>query len=476
MRFLSKKSQFGTKTPPTRHSGRNVDGHKRQRQQNLKPDYSARFAKQPSFTPTSMAEGDIFSEIGGPYSQRMPSPVAYHSPSKPQSQHGAKYVPHDNFPRNVQGHNTGNREDQNKPGSASFYTWSESNRCNSNDLFELCLGKVLPVDFAQRTNGPFDASNSDKSYWDIEGLKSLLRSRKRPRDSGSMSSDASEKHTKRRCLPPEPKSRSRLDQSREHQEGPAKATPTKYQRKADPKAATPGRQNLSSSRVNSRGAFRSDHSAYHSLSAGMRQTENRPMDADVFHRSHSSKPRPSHDSPGHKNQSGTGSMLDSEIRWIDTLGPTRPNKEVPVFEEGDELFMRTLDAAYNSILNPEDHGGAFQHQMDDIPVHEDASMVHRRNGNGGSSTAERLNALVEKADGSQPTLSDPYGLINEEQRWPRFVQHPTSELLQRNHGLGPSVARLSSLAMCQGVNELREERGPPSRIDMAGFWRQNKLY
>lgn len=326
MRFLSKKPQFESKEPPTRHSGRNVDGHKEQRQQNLKPDYSARFGKQPSFTPRSMAEGDIFSEIGGPYSQRMPSPVAYHSPSKPQSQHGAKYVPHDNFPRNVQGHNTGNREDQSKPGSASFYTWSESNRCNSNDLFELCLGKVLPVDFAQGTNEPFDTPNSDKSYWDIEGLKSLLRSRKKPRDSGSMCSDASERHPKRRCLPPEPKNRPRLEQSREHQEGPAKATPTKYQRKADPKAATPGRQNLSSSRANSRRTFHPDHSAYHSPSAEMRQTENRLMDAnfkfprqefkypDIFHRSHSFKPRPSHDSPGHKDQSGTGSMLDSEIR------------------------------------------------------------------------------------------------------------------------------------------------------------------
>jgi hypothetical protein len=303
-----------------------------------------------------------------------------------------------------------------------------------------------------------------------------------------MCSDASERHPKRRCLPPEPKNRPRLEQSREHQEGPAKATPTKYQRKADSKAATPGRQNLSSSRANSRRTFHPDHSAYHSPSAGMRQTENRPMDAnfkfpdqefkypDIFHGSHSSKPRPSHDSPGYKNQSGTGSMLDSEILWIDTLGPTRPNKEVPVFEEGEELFMRTLDTAYNSILNPEDHGGAFQHQIDDIPVREDASMVHRRNGNGGSSTAEWLNALVEKADGSQPTLSDPYGLINEDQRWPRFVQHPTSELLQRNHGLGPSVARPSPLAMYQGVNEPGTERGPPSRIEMAGFWRQNKLY
>ncbi|RMJ22699.1 hypothetical protein PHISP_06422 [Aspergillus sp. HF37] len=196
--------------------------------------------------------------------------------------------------------------------------------------------------------------------------------------------------------------------------------------------------------------------------------------SDMFHRSHSSKPRASHDSPRHKDQSGTNSMLDSEIRWIDTLGAARPNEGAPGFEEGEELFMRTLDAAYNSILNPDNHGGAFQHQMDDILVREDVSMVHRHNGDRGSSTTERLNTLVEKADGSQPTLSDSYGLISEGQRWPRFFPHPTSELLQINNGLGPSVTRPSPLAVCQGVNET--EPGSYSRIDMAGFWRQNKLY
>lgn len=400
MKFLSNQSQVSYK-PAARDDRRKA--HKKPQ----KPDYDTRFG-EPALTPNPLEQDSRF------LSEAVVSAPRYgHPPSACPSK--------SDHPENP--------KKRKRSSPSTPYTWS-SKQGDSTGRDEQCLRILMQVNPNAQKELP--RPDLTKMYWDIEGLKGLLKERKMfwnlETEHDGLSNDRAS--NRRRCSVQVSHEASQY--SNQSGRAPVRATPLTHQTKLDPKETDVLRESLSAPRSTFQNVAHNNQ-AYHHMRHGSPypgQYDEHQVDTGIeYHpgapisQSHF-YPRPQHVDLSHRQ---IGRPMESEMSWVETWIETfclpELNRRRPGIDEDEERFIRYLDAVYDRIIRPDDSQHIPEHLMEDAYAQE------------GKTVATGLQYVPEPPipwpHGPQPRLLKPYGFANRQPRTiidsPHFVRPPIPE-------------------------------------------------
>ncbi|RJE17654.1 hypothetical protein PHISCL_10009 [Aspergillus sclerotialis] len=492
MKFLSKKSQVTHNESATRQTERKI-GRIVEKTQRKVVDYGARFMERTGTPRSTEKRSPLQSEVIEPGLQHSPpSPISCQSPNRCRVGHAkdGHFLHHAADP--------GSERKRKRASSHIPYTWSESQFDSPAEIYEHCLKKLLPVDpIIQQERSA--ASNSISRYWDIEELKNLLEERKRlwdshHRDSPVYDDDPScERGIKRRRL----LYFDRQEGSQYCNQSNTKMahwTPVTSQEtrnlKTVPIPASPSalRSTYRNFNLNEQAHQKQLHGSPAQVDTGFacspRELWKEP---DISHRSHCYPPPQQHDSV---DADARIPIFESELRWIDTHCPGPLDRGPPVPEEDKDLFMQYVDPTYEDIINLDLEFIDQQNNAEGIfrDIFEEYEEMFKQERN--------TVTTVPIYDEPWPSIEQPHQSTKGKELHAELVE-PSGFIVQGQyrfrsespHFVHPPLP--GGILQIQEMEEIRAKnprpgipRAPstahPSHAladnEMAGFWRENKLY
>ena len=463
-------------------------------------DYSSRFEKRTIAGPSE----SIFPNADNAGVSR---PATHHSPGRNQDKHFAERPQHGRLSPGFRDHSFDHRHGKVKSKSATPYTWSES-RHSEVDPYEICVGNLLPFDLhGCSPNHPHVLSSGDQSYWDLEGLKSLLRKRKRqwvishnPSTNDGAGSEPrlrkrrrSSSHGKRERMRPAHPNPHWADVKPDYQKV-LEGMPDRWQFAHEKEnivsfgGPDDGEQLANGNLMHHQRSFdEPKHSASISPKSIDKSTNAR---IDMYHPGNTRPIAPPatstsvdfanreifrppqtllHLDPIEFEARHTG--LTSVTELDGTLQP--PCSEmVPEFHENDVSFMKRLDAAYNRIFEAEDPGLTLGRRM---PMPEDVIRAPLLDISGARSNA---GVPSEVSGEAQPSFRHIYaGNVVPRSNHCESYDRPTSIVPSGDvHLAGRHRNNPLPLTVRQGPAAAGPEGQIFSVDDLPGFWRQNRLY
>lgn len=375
VKFLSNRPQVSHKEPPINasHSKRRQDKRKAHKEPERKiPDYETRFGER-SPVPRPEQSSQALPEIIVPRARHVERPSAVY-PSN--SQYDIESLPHDPLPHPKQ-YSSENPKKRKRSSSSIPYTWSETKQSGPTDLYETCLGILMPAESNIQRNP--SRPNSANTYWDSEGLKRLLNNRMElwpseniiPTDDNGTSPN--ERASKRRRRDLQVGEEARV-YSRQPSRRTMRETPVGCAERLGSREAAPVRQSVSASRSTYSQAYHdmlrrwsaySGKSGEHDqLNTGVEYHSKAPRRRSISHPSHFYNRRKHLSSID--SEAGS-SVFESEMRWIEAYHPSQLNGRLPGLNEVGEEFIQSLDDTYNKIIPPDDlQNIPQQHLKEDI--------------------------------------------------------------------------------------------------------------